>query len=452
MFESPPQILAVDDEPNALKVLAAILAERGFVVFTAENVATSLKILKREKVDVVITDMKMPEQDGMDLFRECQKDHPDVPVIFLTAYGSVESAVQAMTQGAFYYFIKPPDYSNLLAIVDRAVEQHRLKAELARLKKRVSDHERGPFMIGDSPQIRKIKATIDAVKDSDSSVLISGETGTGKELIARALHYDSSHRDEPFVAVNCAAIPGSLLEAELFGHEKGAFTGANQRRIGRIEQAVGGTLFLDEIGELELDLQAKLLRVIQEKEIERLGGGKKIKTNFRLISSTNRDLQEEVNHNRFRHDLFYRLNVVRIDVPPLRDRVADIPLLIREFLGEFCAREQNACRFSSEALNFLMKFPWPGNIRQLKNIVERSVLLTSGRIIQKENLPEELFTTLNISASHIVEKDLNLKNQEATAIKEALNACAGNKSHAAKMLGLSRKTLYKKLKDFGLSS
>jgi len=450
MFESPPRILIVDDEVNALKVLSAILAEAGYEVFKAENVAFALRTLKQESIDVVITDMKMPEQDGMDLFRECQKEFPDVPVMFLTAYGSVESAVQAMTQGAFYYFIKPPDYNNLLAIVARAAEQHHLKDELARLKKRVSEQERGPSMLGDSLQMRKIIDLVNAVKDSDSSVLIYGETGTGKELIARALHYESCHRDKPFIAVNCAAIPGSLMEAELFGYEKGAFTGANNRRIGRFEQAANGTLFLDEIGELELDLQAKLLRVLQEKEIERLGGHQKIKTNFRLISSTNRDLHEEVKTHRFRHDLFYRLNVVGIDVPPLRDRVTDIPLLIREFLREFCAREQKACRFSSDAIKCLMSCSWPGNIRQLRNVVERSVLLASGRIIESEDLPSDLFAPSRETETESDKGDLNLKNRELVAIKNALVACGGNKSSAAKLLGLSRKALYKRLKDFEL--
>ncbi|GLI39264.1 sigma-54-dependent transcriptional regulator [Geobacter hydrogenophilus] len=321
------KVLIVDDEPNALKVLAAILQEEGYSVFKAGDAAAAEQTLSKEDIDTVITDMKMPAKDGMQLMDFIAERYPDIPVIFLTAYGSVDSAVHAITRGAFYYFIKPPDYVKLKGILARAVEQRSLKRELETLRKRVSGGT-PTRIVGATPEMLRIFETIEAVKDSMSSVLICGETGTGKELIARSLHYGSVRRDKPFVAVNCAAMPRELIESELFGYEKGAFSGAFSRRIGRFEEAAEGTIFLDEIGELEMPLQAKLLRVLQEKEIERLGSNKKIKVNFRLISSTNRNIPSEIAAGNFREDLYYRLNVVQVQVPPLRDRREDIPLLV----------------------------------------------------------------------------------------------------------------------------
>lgn len=443
------RILIVDDEPNAIKVLSAILNKAGYYTMGVPDVESALKILEREDIDTIITDLKMPDRDGMDLFDYVKKNIPDIPVIFLTAYGTVESAVQAITEGAFYYFIKPPDYNKLKGILARAVEQRFLKKEISELRKKLYNN-RQHRIIGTTPQIRKIFEIIEAVKDTESSVLIHGETGTGKELIARALHYSSRKAPLPFVTVNCAAIPKELMESELFGYEKGAFTGAVNQKKGKIEEVEGGTLFLDEIGELELSLQAKLLRVIQERELERLGNNKKIKVNFRLISSTNRDLRREVREGRFREDLYYRINVVDIKVPPLRERKDDIPLLTIEFAKEFNEREGKEINISNEVIRVFQKYHWPGNVRQLRNVIERSIVMTKGNSLDLIDLPEE-FHILDCNEGKTVESNgvKTIKELEKDAIIEALRKCRGNKSKASKILGISRKAFYKRLKEFG---
>ncbi|MRR07735.1 MAG: sigma-54-dependent Fis family transcriptional regulator [Deltaproteobacteria bacterium] len=438
------KVLIVDDEPNALTVLAAILREEGYSVFKAGDAAAAELALEKEDVDTVITDMKMPAKDGMQLMDFITERYPDIPVIFLTAYGSVDSAVHAITRGAFYYFIKPPDYVKLKGILARAVEQRGLKRELETLRKRVSGGTTARI-VGVTPEMVRIFETIEAVKDSMSSVLICGETGTGKELIARSLHFGSVRRDKPFVAVNCAAMPRELIESELFGYEKGAFSGAFSRRIGRFEEAAEGTIFLDEIGELEMPLQAKLLRVLQEKEIERLGSNKKIKVNFRLISSTNRNIPAEIAAGAFREDLYYRLNVVQITVPPLRDRREDIPLLAAELVREYGAREGKALRLDDEVMQAFLNFDWPGNIRQLGNIIERAVVLAKKDRISIKELPEEVRPYMVLAEARPQVR--TLRELEEEAIVAALEESGGNKSHAAKLLGISRKSLYKRLSE-----
>lgn len=438
------KVLIVDDEPNALTVLAAILREEGYSVFKAGDAAAAELALEKEDVDTVITDMKMPAKDGMQLMDFITERYPDIPVIFLTAYGSVDSAVHAITRGAFYYFIKPPDYVKLKGILARAVEQRGLKRELETLRKRVSGGTTARI-VGVTPEMVRIFETIEAVKDSMSSVLICGETGTGKELIARSLHFGSVRRDKPFVAVNCAAMPRELIESELFGYEKGAFSGAFSRRIGRFEEAAEGTIFLDEIGELEMPLQAKLLRVLQEKEIERLGSNKKIKVNFRLISSTNRNIPEEIAAGAFREDLYYRLNVVQITVPPLRDRREDIPLLAAELVREYGAREGKVLRLDDEVMQAFLNFDWPGNIRQLGNIIERAVVLAKKDRITIKELPEEVRPYMVLAEARPQVR--TLRELEEEAIVAALEESGGNKSHAAKLLGISRKSLYKRLSE-----
>lgn len=439
------RVLIVDDEPNALRVLSAILKEEGYRVFEARNGDEALRTVRKEDVDAVITDVRMPGTDGMELFEHLLRNHPDIPAIFLTAYGSVDAAVGAITRGAFYYFVKPPDYVKLKGILARAVEQRQLKRELELLRRQIAQGGGGFRLVGGTPELQKILETVDAVKDSASSVLLCGETGTGKELIARALHHTGTRRDSPFVAVNCAAMPRELIESELFGYEKGAFTGAAARRIGRFEEADGGTMFLDEIGELELSLQAKLLRVLQEKEIERIGSNRKIPVNFRLVCSTNRDLQAEVRAGTFREDLFYRINVVIITVPPLRERRDDIPLLATEFVREFCVAERKVLTLSEEVMAVLRGYAWPGNVRQLRNVIERAVVLAQGRKITPRDLPEELQSVV-VSAKTIPSPG-TLQEIASRAVVEALAACGGNKSHAAAMLGISRKALYKKLAE-----
>jgi DNA-binding NtrC family response regulator len=439
------KVLIVDDEPNAIRVLSVILKEEGYHVLESMNVDSAVGIIHNEDVDAIITDLKMPDKDGFELFKYVSEHHPDMPVMFLTAYGTVESAVSAMTSGAFYYFIKPPDYPRLKNVLAQAIEKHSAKKQFEYLKKSVFQEKNLHPLIGKAPSMTKIVQTIETVKDSESSILIQGETGTGKEVIARNIHYTGNRYNKPFVAVNCAAIPRELIESELFGHEKGAFTGAAANRAGKFEEAAEGTIFLDEIGEVELSVQAKLLRVLQEREIERLGTNKKCKVNFRLISSTNRDIRKEVEEGRFREDLFYRINVVRIDVPPLRERRHDIPLLVSEFINNFSLRENRLFSLSDDVMDIFMQYDWPGNVRQLKNVIERAVVLARGERVTIQELPEEI-----LSHHHKIKSTGSvkpLKVLERQAISDALLVCNGNKSKAAKKLGISRKTFYKILKE-----
>jgi DNA-binding NtrC family response regulator len=445
------KVLTVDDEPNALTVLSAILSNEGYAVRKSNNVDCAIRILHGENVDAIVTDLKMPGRDGLEFFQYVSKTLPDIPVIFLTAYGTVDSAVSAMTDGAFYYFIKPPDYAKFKSVLAQAVEQRRLRSEVDFLRKKIFDMDAGHRIIGNTPQIVKIMRTIEAVKDSATSILICGETGTGKELIARALHFSGARREKPFVAINCAAMPKELIESELFGYERGAFTGAVSRRIGKFEEASGGTILLDEIGEVDPPLQAKLLRVLQEREVERLGSNRKIKVNFRLLSSTNRDLDEEIRATKFREDLLYRINVVRIEIPPLRERKDDVPLLVAEFVKEFCVRERkDPVGVSAEVMSVLQEYHWPGNVRQLSNIVERAIVLAKGREITLKDIPEEFLQACN-KAKAVLPVGRTLKELEVDAIKEALRNCKGNKSQAARNLGISRKAFYKRLKEFDSS-
>ncbi len=438
-------ILVVDDELNALKVLSSILKNAGYHVITSLSVGKAIKLLSSTEIDIVITDLRMPGINGMQLFEHMLSTHQDIPVIFLTAYGTVDSAVNAMTQGAYSYFIKPPDYGKLKNIIAKAIEQRRLRRGTASPGN--SQLEEGSYLIGNTLGINKIINLIETIKDSPSSVLICGETGTGKELAARALHFNGNRKDKPFVALNCAAIPQELIESELFGFEKGAFTGAVSRRIGKIEHASGGTLFLDEICSLAFNLQAKLLRVLQENEIERIGSNKKIKVAFRLISSTNHDLNGMVSAGEFREDLLYRINVVKIDIPPLLERKEDIPLLTSVFLKEFSARENRSLSISEDTLRILRSYHWPGNVRQLKNIIERAIILSKKDTITPKELPEDFLVPKETEKGF---SQMTLRGTESQAIRNALNECNGNKSKTARILGISRKALYKRLRDYGI--
>lgn len=445
MGEGRGTVLIVDDELNALKVLSAILSAEGFLVIQAGSVDEAIAALQTTVPDSIITDMQMPGKSGFDLFDHVKSNYPDLPVIFLTAYGTVETAVKTLTAGAYHYFVKPPDYRELIRVLGNAVEQGRLKREVRSLRERLDEESRSWLMLGNSLAMKRIVGIIETVRDSISSVLITGETGTGKELIARALHFTSKRHRHPFVAVNCAAIPRELIEAELFGHEKGAFTGAAQRRVGRIEAAAGGTLFLDEIGELDLSLQSKLLRVLQEKELSRLGNNRAIEVDFRLIASSNRDLRNEIDDGNFREDLFYRINVVEVKVPPLRERREDIRFLSQLFFKEFCLREGKSLVLSDNTLKLLERYPWPGNVRELKNIMERVVVMAKGRVVKEVDLPTEI---LSVQSSNLQGQTiLPLRELELRAVRAALANCAGNKSKAAVMLGVSRKTLYRMLQE-----
>lgn len=430
-------VLIVDDEPNATRVLSAILRADEYSVYEAMSVDSALNLLKRNKIDAIITDIRMPGKDGYELFDYVSKHYPHIPVMFLTAYGKVDSAVTALSKGAFYYFVKPPDYQKLKQFLISAVSQTRQNIDPGLPNEDALQESKSDAMM-------RIYKTIAAVKDKETSILLSGETGTGKEVIANYLHYHSVRRLRPFIAVNCAAIPRDLLESELFGFEKGAFTGATVSRAGKFEEAAGGTLFLDEIGEMDPALQAKLLRVLQERQVQRLGSNGKIDIEFRLITSTNRDLAREMEAGRFRSDLFYRINVVCIDLPPLRDRKEDIPMLATHFLNLFCKRESKHLLSSDEMFDVLARYPWPGNVRQLKNAIERAVVMSPGPRVTINHLPEEIRTySSGIIHGEAVQP---LRSLELQAVKDALTACNGNKSSAARKLGISRKALYNRLK------
>ncbi|MEW6585083.1 MAG: sigma-54 dependent transcriptional regulator [Nitrospirota bacterium] len=443
-------VLIVDDEPNALMILSAILSDVGYKIFDAMGIDGAIKIINKHDIDAVVTDLKMTGGDGTDLFQYMKHHFADIPVIFLTAYGTVDSAVSAITQGAFYYFIKPPDYMKLKGILARAVEQRQLRKEIQSLKRILSVKEKKQFIVGNNSKMRKIMEIIESVKDSSSSVLIRGETGTGKELVARALHFTSRKKTAPFVAINCAAVPKELLESELFGYEKGAFTGAFSRRTGKFEEASGGTLFLDEISELEISLQTKLLRVLQEREVERLGSNKRIKVDFRLISSTNKDIKHEVREERFRDDLFYRINVIDIALPPLRERTDDIPFLVTEFMREFCIRENKKLSVAGDTMEILREYCWPGNVRQLRNIIERAVVLAGGHTVNLRDLPDEILSICNRRVDNNSCSFRSLKEMETQAVRNAIHECSGNKSKAARMLGISRKAFYRRLRELSV--
>ena len=444
------RVLIVDDDPTARKVLSAILEAAGFQVLQAGSVELAMAALEDEIVDAIITDLKMPVKTGMDLFHYVQSQYPGIPVIFLTGYAKVEAAVDALKNGAFHYFVKPPDYQKLKTALALAVDQGRYNREFALLHHRYKDERAAQLILGDDPEMKRAYETIQGIKDSACSALIVGETGTGKELFARLLHFSGNRSSRPFVAVNCAAIPRDLIEAEMFGHEKGAFTGASQRRVGRIEAAAGGTLFLDEIGELDVSVQAKLLRVLQEKQFSRLGENNATEVDFRLIASTNRNLRNDIQTGSFREDLFYRLNVVTIRLPPLRKRKRDIPNLALAFLDEFCVREGKFLSLGDDVMEVLQAYAWPGNVRELRNVVEGLVVLARKRKISIDDLPAEISASdevPDVTQGISQESIKTLQEVELGAIRKALQACNGNKSRAATLLGVSRKTLYKRLRE-----
>lgn len=444
---SKGSVLVVDDEPNSIKVLSSILTAEGYDVSSSRDVDSATRIIRKKNVDTVITDVMMPKVDGIQFFHYMSEHHPHIPVIFVTAYGTVDSAVNAMNQGAYYYFLKPPDYPKLKKVLAQSIEQSRISRTAEGAAEEYPAGGGGCSMIGKTQEMVKICSMIETIKDSASNLMIVGETGTGKEILAKKVHYSGARRDNPFVAFNCASIPKELIESELFGYEKGAFTGAVSRRTGKFEEAEGGTIFLDEIGELDIALQAKLLRVLQEREIERLGSNRKIAVNFRLVASTNRDLRKEVREGNFREDLFYRVNVIEIKLPPLRERKDDIPLMVGAFVREICLREGKNLSVSAEVLDALMDYRWPGNVRQLRNVIERAVVLARGSVILPSDLNEDFFPSAMRTPVAEDSSGKTLREIEFHAIHDALQQCRGNKSQVARMLGISRKALYKRLQE-----
>ena len=442
-------MLVVDDEANAREALVELLADEGYDADSAADGRRALEVMGQFEPHVVLTDLKMPVLDGLGLLKQGRERHPHVAFVVMTACGTIDTAVEAIKSGAENYLTKPVDLDALSALVARAMEKAKLSEEAARLRGRLDERLALDNIVGDHPSMQRLGKLVAQVAKSRATVLIHGETGTGKELIAAAIHQHSPRREGPFVRLNCAALAETLLESELFGHEKGAFTGATARRHGRFEQADGGTLFLDEVSEIPLPLQVKLLRFLQEKQFERVGGNETITVDVRIVAASNRDLAEQVKDGDFREDLYYRLNVVQLDVPPLRARRSDIPLLAEHFVKKHA--EENGFDvqgFSDEALLALMSYPWPGNVRELDNAIERAVVMTAGSTIETEHLPALAGSPQQDSLGVLV-PGLTLAELERQAILQALEAAGGSTQKAAELLGISRRKIQYRLKEWG---
>lgn len=450
-------ILVVDDDPGHLTTLKTIIKSWGYLVKTAEDGTQAVKIVKEKPFDLILMDVRMTLMSGIEALKQIKAYNPAIPILIMTAYSSIESAVEALKADAYDYLTKPLDFEALKITMERALEHVGLKAENLILKEKLRENFDLKNIIGKSQPMKELIEMVAMIAPSEATILITGESGTGKELIAKSIHFSSHRKDHPLVIVNCAALAETLLESELFGHEKGAFTGADRRREGRFMQANKGTIFLDEIGETSATMQAKLLRVIQEREIQRVGSEEPMNVDVRILAATNRDLKKDVEAGRFREDLYYRLNVVTLEVPPLRDRLDDIPLLAQFFLERYSRKNRKQVKgFSPFAMDMLLKYQWPGNVRELENAVERAVILLHGDYITEKEFP------LSITQSYSAESDRNipqfsaletrpLEEIEKEAILAALEAAGGNKSEAARRLGINRKTLHKKLKLYGVS-
>ena len=451
------RILILDDEKNYLLVLEALLSDAGYAVTPINDPEMAVSYLEEAEVDVVITDMKMPKMSGLEVLQHVKRNSPSIPVLIMTAFGSIESAVEVMKYGAFDYITKPFANDELLLSVHNAVELSRAHQQYRILQESLEERYSTHQIIGKSPAMRETLSIVDRVSASRSTVLITGESGTGKELVARAIHFSSPRKDEPFVAVNCMAFNAGVLESELFGHEKGSFTGAVAMRRGRFEQADRGTLFLDEIGELPSDLQVKLLRVLQERVFERVGGTEPVKVDIRIVAATNKDLAKMVEEGSFREDLFYRLNVVQIHIPPLRERREDIPLLVSHFIAQIASENGIPPKsFTQEAQYYLSGYEWPGNIRQLQNVIERCMVMIPRDVIDVEDLPPEIRDEESQfkSAVDLLPVELNLADTldkiEAALIRRALVRSDFVQAHAADLLGISRSLMQYKLKKYNI--
>jgi len=450
-------VLVVDDDSAHRTMLRTLISGWGYAVSEADDGAAAIVNVKEASYDLVLMDVRMVRVSGLEALEKIKSYNPAIPVIIMTAYSSVETAVAALKQGAHDYLTKPLDFDKLRLTLERAMEHTRLKEENRMLRESLGRQFDSQNIIGKSPAMIKLLETVAQVAPSEATVLISGESGTGKELIAGAIHFNSLRKDGPFVKINCAAITETLLESELFGHEKGAFTGADRRKEGRFSQAHRGTLFLDEVSETSLMMQVKLLRALQEREFNRVGGETTIQVDVRVIAATNKNLLERISAGAFREDLYYRLNVVELAVPPLMKRKEDIPLLAQHFLEMFAAKNQKEIKgFTPKAMDNLIRYDWPGNVRELMNAVERGVVLARSPYLDEADFvflnnpvpadDEDLALASNLS----VEGDAPLEEIEKTAILKTLEAAGGNKSEAARRLGITRKTLHKKLKSYGV--
>jgi len=440
------KILVVDDEPIVRESLRDWLCDAGYQVLIAENGPQALEIIEKEKLGIVIADLVMPGMDGIELMRRAREILPNIQVIIITAYGSIPTAIAAMKEGAYDYIEKPFCPERVEPLIERLVEHQGLIEENLSLRQRLEDRYCFENIIAKSPKMQQVIELIEIVARSNATVLITGDSGTGKELVARAIHSQSHRRDKPFVAVSCAALPESLLESELFGHEKGSFTGAYTQKKGKFEFANRGTLFLDEIGDMSANIQVHLLRVLEEKVFTRVGGNEEIKVDVRIISATNKELKKAAASGEFREDLYYRLNVVTVELPPLRERGEDIPILAEHFLNEFALENRKeVAGFSPEAMELLLRYDWPGNVRELENAIERAVILAKNSLIEVAHLPQQ-----SLSLAHSALPGKSLEEREKDHILRVLSETGGNYSQAARILGITRMTLYNKARKHGL--
>ncbi len=445
------KLLLVDDQKEVLEGLTLAFRRTEHDVYTADSGEQAVRVMSEENIDVVLTDLMMDGLDGMGVLRHAQSLNPSPVVIILTAHGTIESAVDALKEGAWDYLTKPVNVKELRAQVERAAEHRNLVKENVELRQHIDKHFGMEGMIGESAEMHQIYDKVRQIAPTKANVLLLGESGTGKEVLAKALHQVSPRAKKPFIPVHCAALPETLLESELFGHERGAFTGAVSKRQGRFELGNGGTIFLDEIGEIPLSMQVKLLRVLEAREIQRVGGSETHKVDVRIIAATNRDLSEEVAEGRFREDLYYRLNVVSLTLPPLRQRKADIPILCRHFLAEF-AKENNrpVPDISKEALEVLSSYHWPGNVRELRNVLENAFVFLSGDKIEPANLPKDISRVETPGDEVKFRLGLPLEEVETEYLKKTLWSVDGNRTKAAEILHISRRTLQRRIKELGL--
>jgi two-component system response regulator HydG len=447
-------VLVVDDDPAHRTMLRTLLTGWGYAIDEADDGSAAIERVHERAFDLIMMDIRMVKVSGLEALTEIKALNPAIPIIIMTAYSSIETAVEALKSGAYDYLTKPLDFDELRLVMGRAMEHTHLREENRLLRETLGSHFDTQHIIGRSAPMIRLMETVAQVAPSEATVLITGESGTGKEMIAGAIHFNSPRKDGPFVKINCAAITETLLESELFGHEKGAFTGAHRQKEGRFRQAHGGSLFLDEISEMSLAMQVKLLRVLQEREITRVGGEEVIKVNVRIIAATNKDLAREIEEGRFREDLYYRLNVVALEMPPLRERREDIPLLAQHFL-EALSKEnrKNIKGFTPQAMDRLMKYDWPGNVRELMNAVERGVILSRSEYLDEEVLSlisSDESSSQDISSGDGANANMPLDEVEKTTILKTLESAGGNKSEAARRLGITRRTLHKRLKLYGV--